>query len=203
MENLRGQAPTKQAGHKHPEKLPARLARVLREETQSLQPRLLLIRMIANLIPRYTGGRLRAQLLRSADITIGKGTVIMGVPLLYGSGPIARRIQIGEDVMINIGCVFDLSAPITIGDDVGIGHESMILTSSHMIGAHGRRTGPLTTAPVAIGHGVWLGARSVVLPGVDIGAGCVVGAGAVVTKSVPANTLVGGVPARAIRALDS
>lgn len=202
MNNLRGRTYATDAGHDHPERLLDKLTRVLREESQSLQPRLLLIHFIASLIPRYTGGRIRAQLLRSAGVPIGKGTVVLGAPLLYGTGPIQKRIRIGKNGIINIGCVFDLSAPITVGDGVGIGHEVMLLTSSHLIGSHMNRAGNLTTAPVTIGNGAWLGARSVVLPGMNVGEGSVVGSGAIVTKDVPANTLVGGIPARVIRPLD-
>lgn len=201
MNNLRGQAQASKAGHDQPEKPIQKLARVLREESLSLQPRLLLAHMIAELIPRFTGGRIRSQILRATGFHIGHGSVILGMPLIYGVGNLRGRLSIGEHVMINIGCVFDLSAPITIGDETAIGHEVMILTSSHHIGQPSRRAGPLTAEPVVIEPGAWLGARSIVLPGVTVGAGSVIGAGAIVTKSVPANTLVGGVPAHVIRTL--
>jgi maltose O-acetyltransferase len=78
----------------------------------------------------------------------------------------------------------------------------MLLTSSHHIGNQIHRAGPLTTAPVIIENGTWIGARSVVLPGVTVGAGSVVASGAIVTRNVPPNTLVGGVPARVLRTID-
>jgi maltose O-acetyltransferase len=80
-----------------------------------------------------------------------------------------------------------------------LGHEVMLMTSSHEIGSDEHRAGPLYTAPITIKDGVWIGSRSVVLPGVTVGAGSVVAAGAIVTKDVPPHTLVGGVPARIIR----
>ena len=64
------------------------------------------------------------------------------------------------------------------------------------------RCGPRVFAPIHIGDGVWIGARSIVLPGITIADGAVIGAGSVVTRDVPANTVVAGAPARLIRKLD-
>jgi maltose O-acetyltransferase len=123
----------------------------------------------------------------------------MGTPRLYGPGKVLQQLRIGDHTIINIGCVFDLNGKIIIGDHVGVGHEVMLLTSSHQIGGTIHRAGPLFTAPITIEDGAWIGARSVVMPGITIGAGSIVGAGAIVTKDVPPNTMVGGVPARVIR----
>lgn len=203
MNNIRAQAHTDaDDDDEQPEQIIFKLKRVLREETYSLQPQLLLTRMLASLIPRYTGGRLRSQILRAAGFRIGHGTVLLDMPLLYGSGNLRPRLEIGDHTTININCIFELNAPITIGEHAGIGHEVLILTSSHKMGDSGRRAGSLITAPVVIKSGAWLGARSIVLPGVTIGEGSVVGAGSLVTKDVPANTLAGGMPARVIRELD-
>ncbi|NTU65300.1 MAG: hypothetical protein HGB05_18340 [Chloroflexi bacterium] len=65
-----------------------------------------------------------------------------------------------------------------------------------------QRAGATFSAPVTIQDGTWLGARCIVLPGVTVGRGSVVGAGSVVTKDVPPNTLVGGVPAKVIRSIN-
>lgn len=202
MNNIKAQMQA-DADDDEPEGLTHKLARVLREETYSLQPKLLLLHMLVSLIPRYTGGRLRAQLMRAAGFRIGHGTVLLGMPLLYGTGDLRPRLKIGDHVTVNIDCILDLNAPITIGTHAALGHEVMILTSSHKIGYSSRRAGPLITAPVVIKTGAWLGSRSIVLPGVTIGEGSVVGAGSLVNKDVPANTLAGGIPARVIRELDS
>ncbi|MBX0328820.1 acyltransferase [Oscillochloris sp. ZM17-4] len=158
--------------------------------------------IITSLIPRYTGIRARARILKVFGIHVGHGSTIMGTPFLYGSGDIYHRLCIGDNVVINIGCTFELNEHINIGDHVAIGHEVMILTSSHHIDQTVHRAGPLFTAPVCIENGAWIGARSVIMPGVTVGSGSVVGAGAIVTKNVPPNTLVGGVPARMIRAIN-
>ena len=105
--------------------------------------------------------------------------------------------------MINEGCRFDTGSPITIGDRVYFGHDITVLTTTHDIGP------PRPALPwhpvggrVRSATARWVGTRALILPGVHIGAGCVVAAGAVVTESVPDDTMVGGVPARALRSLD-
>jgi maltose O-acetyltransferase len=175
---------------------------VIREEAGALHPRFILMNLIGSLIPHYVGARLRRGLLKRAGIVVGRGTIIMGMPRMHGAGDIRHRLHIGGNVVINVGCFFDLNAPVTIGDHVALGHEVMILTSSHRIGSEEHRAGPLYTAPVTIKDGAWIGSRSIVLPGVTVGAGSVVGAGAIVTKDVPPRTLAGGVPARVIRVID-
>ncbi len=79
----------------------------------------------------------------------------------------------------------------------------MLITSTHEIGPHQYRAGKDTTRPITIGDGVWIGARAVVLPGVTIGNGSIVAAGAVVNRPVGSNVLVAGVPARFVKHLDA
>jgi maltose O-acetyltransferase len=107
-------------------------------------------------------------------------------------------LTLGEEVYLNVGYFFDLNDRVTIGDFVGLGHEVMVLTASHRLGDGRRRNGLMTTAPVTIGAGAWIGARAVILPGVTIGNGAVVSAGAVVNADVPPNSLVAGSPAKVI-----
>jgi maltose O-acetyltransferase len=179
----------------------ARIRRVVREELGPLQPRLLLAGMASRLIPHYVASRLRTAILRLAGLQIGSGTLIWGTPQISGPGQVARRLTIGAAVVINIGCFFDLNDTIAIGDHVAIGHEVLFLTASHAIGGSFHRAAALRTAPVRVERGAWIGARSLILPGVTVGAGSIVAAGSVVAKDVPPDTLVGGVPARPIRAL--
>jgi|AFSR01.1.fsa_nt_gi maltose O-acetyltransferase len=178
-----------------------KLLRILYEELAAAQPRMWLISGLIRLLPRYTASRVRPLLLRLAGFHIGRSTIIMGPLRLHGFGPIHKRLRIGSYCIINTDCFLDLNDQITIADHVGIGHEVMILTASHQMGGANHRAGPLTTAPVTIETGAWIGARVLILPGVQIGAGSVVAAGSVVTRPVPANTMVGGVPARPIRSL--
>lgn len=110
-----------------------------------------------------------------------------------------KNITVGKKVFINAGCCFQDQGGITIGDESLIGHQVVLATLNHEYGVS-KRAG-MVPAPIHIGKRVWIGAHATVLPGVTIGDGAIVAAGAVVTKDVPAYTIVGGVPARIIREL--
>lgn len=110
-----------------------------------------------------------------------------------------KNLTIGKHVFLNSGCRFQDQGGITIGDGALIGHNVVLATINH--GLHPARRGDNVPAPIVIGRHVWIGANVTVCPGVTIGDGAIVAAGAVVTKDVPENTLVGGVPARIIRTL--
>lgn len=111
-----------------------------------------------------------------------------------------KNIRLGERVFINSGCRFQDQGGITIGDDALIGHNVVVATLNHDLDPDLRAT--TLPKPVIIGSRVWIGANATVLPGVTIGEGAVVAAGAVVTTDVAPRTVVGGVPARRIRAID-
>ncbi len=108
-----------------------------------------------------------------------------------------RNISIGKRVFINSGCRFQDQGGITIGDDSLIGHNAVLATLNH--GFAPEKRSDLIPAPIKIGKKVWLGANVTVLPGVTIGDNAIVAAGAVVTRDVPADTVVGGVPAKVIK----
>lgn len=106
-----------------------------------------------------------------------------------------RQIEIGEDSVIGFDVILDGRCGITIGRHVNISSHAAIWTMQHDLrdpnfGAHGR--------PVVIGDWVWLSFRSTVLPGVTVGEGAVVAAGAVVTRDVPSFAIVAGSPARVV-----
>ncbi len=108
-----------------------------------------------------------------------------------------KNLNLGNNVFINIGCRFQDTGGITIGDGTLIGHGSTLTTLNHSIDPD--RRADMTPAPIVIGRNAWLGAGVTVVPGVTIGDGAIVGAGAVVTKDVPADAIVAGVPATFIR----
>lgn len=110
-----------------------------------------------------------------------------------------KNITVGKHVFINSGCSFQDQGGIFIGDESLIGHQVVLATLNHEYTVS-KRAG-MTPAPIHIGKRVWIGAHATILPGVTIGNGAIVAAGAVVTKDVPAYTIVGGVPARVIREL--
>lgn len=110
-----------------------------------------------------------------------------------------QNITIGKGVFLNTSCHFQDQGGITIGDGTLIGHNVVLATLNHDMDPGKRHI--LHPAPIVIGKNVWLGANVTVLPGVTIGDGAVVAAGAVVTRDVPPNTVVGGVPAKVLRTL--
>jgi maltose O-acetyltransferase len=171
------------------------------EELGERNPRLWVVLKFIGWLPPFTFSRLRMRLLRLIGVPIGDNTVVCGRMSISGSRHAQRALRIGASCMINEGCRFETGATITIGDRVHIGHDVTVLTTTHEIGPHDQRSSVSVHAPVAIGDGVWIGTRSLILPGVEIGAGSVVAAGAVVTQDVPPDTLVGGVPARPLRSL--
>ena len=110
-----------------------------------------------------------------------------------------KNIHIGKNVFINMGCKFQDQGGIYIGDGSLIGHNVVLATLNHAKSPKDRST--MIPAPIHIGKHVWIGANATVLPGVTVGDGAIVAAGAVVTKDVPENTVVGGVPAAIMRHL--
>ena len=110
-----------------------------------------------------------------------------------------RNIHFGKNVFLNSGCRFQDQGGITIGDRTLIGHNVVLATLNH--NPDPVRRGNLLPAPIVIGEDVWIGANATVCPGVTIGNGAIVAAGAVVTRDVPANTVVGGVPAKVLKAI--
>jgi acetyltransferase-like isoleucine patch superfamily enzyme len=105
---------------------------------------------------------------------------------------------IGAGCTIGRDCVLEVGERITLGDGVSLGPEVLIITTTHELGPREHRAGAQVRKPVAVGDGVSIGARAVILPGVSIGEGADILAGAVVSKDVPPRTRAGGVPARMI-----
>ena len=101
-------------------------------------------------------------------------------------------------MFVNTACVFLDAAPITLGDDVQLGPGVQLLSSDHPRDASERAAGLESALPISIGARAWLGGAVIVLPGVEIGADCVIGAGSVVTRSVPAGVTAAGNPCRVI-----
>lgn len=111
-----------------------------------------------------------------------------------------KNIHVGKNVFINACCHFQDQGGITLGDDCLIGHNVVLATLNHFIEPAERAS--MHPAPIVLGKKVWVGSNSTILQGVTIGDNSIIAAGSVVTKDVPANTIVGGVPARILRHLD-
>ena len=128
------------------------------------------------------------------------------VPESFGMFPpfytdCGKNTHVGERVFINMGGKFQDQGGIFIGDDALIGHNATLCTLNHLPDPE-QRAG-MTAKPIHIGKKVWLGANVTVLQGVTIGENAIVAAGAVVTKDVPANAIVAGVPAKLIKMIDN
>jgi maltose O-acetyltransferase len=181
----------------------ARLLRIASEEVQQLHPRPRLAQVLASTLPQLSFNHLRTAILRAGSLRIGHGSLIMGTLNLYGEGDWGALFSVGSDTFITGPLHVNLTAPVRVGSNVNIGHDVVLLTVDHEIGPQSRRAGWSERAPIDIGDGAWIGSRATVLPGVTIGRGAVVAAGAVVTQDVAPHTLVGGVPARLLKHLDS
>jgi acetyltransferase-like isoleucine patch superfamily enzyme len=125
--------------------------------------------------------------------TIDESTTVF-VPFYTNFG---KFITIGKHVFINHACSFLDLGGITIEDHVLIGPRVNLVTENHPADPAQRRS--LMTKPIVIRRNAWIGATATILPGVTIGENAIVAAGAVVSKDVPANTVVGGVPAKFIK----
>ncbi|MFC2251614.1 sugar O-acetyltransferase [Labrys portucalensis] len=122
----------------------------------------------------------------------------MLIPPFYTTG--GTDIRVGRNVFINQNCTFYDLGGLDIADDVMIGPNVSILTSSHPLEPSQRRASVIAK-PVAIERNVWIAGGVTIIGGVTIGENSVVAAGSVVTRDVPPNTLVAGNPARVIRSI--
>jgi len=123
-------------------------------------------------------------------------TVNVFTPLYINYG---KHTKIGKNVFINFDCVFLDLGGITIEDDVFIAPKVSLLSEGHPISKEDRHS--LIPKAIHIKKNAWIGAGATILPGVTIGENSVVAAGAVVSKDVPANTVVGGIPAKFIKSI--
>lgn len=110
-----------------------------------------------------------------------------------------KNIFIGENVFINCCCHFQDHGGIYIDDNTLIGSNVVMATINHGHDPNERTDN--RPAPIHIGKGVWIGAHVTLLPGISIGDNAIIAAGAVVSKDVPANRIVGGVPAKILKAI--
>lgn len=111
------------------------------------------------------------------------------------------NIEIGENFYANINCVILDEAKVTFGNNVFIAPNCGLYTAGHPFDVEQRKRGLEYARPITIEDNVWIGAQVCILPGVTVGEGCVIGAGSVVTKDIPAHTLAVGNPCRVVREL--
>jgi len=168
-------------------------------EVSEMHLAFLLANVLLAPMPMALGRRARPLFYRLLGMHIGRGTLISRPWHVQGMGRPYGRLTIGERCLFR-AARFELNAPIRIGDRVCVGDGALITTDGHELGPSEQRLGRIRSRPVTIGDGAWV-QRNVMLLGVNVGAGAVVASGAVVTKDVPPNTFVAGVPARIVREL--
>ncbi len=158
-----------------------------RAKAISLDFELMILRWVG-FIPSHL---IRKSVYRLAGVKIGPGSAIH----MWANFFQPKNITIGQDTIVGDHTFLDGRAKLTIGNHVSIASQVLIYNSEHDI--HSPNFDPLEE-PVEIGDYVFIGARAIILPGVKIGKGAVVAAGAVVTKDIPEMAIVGGVPAKKI-----
>lgn len=140
--------------------------------------------------------QIRERLSEITGSQIDRSTIIF-VPFYTNFG---QHTQIGKNVFINHACSFLDMGGITIEDDVQIGPRVNLITENHPVDPSRRKD--LDLRSILIKRNAWIGAGATILPGVTVGENAIVAAGAVVNRDVPDNTIVGGVPAKVIRAIE-
>jgi maltose O-acetyltransferase len=136
----------------------------------------------------------RRALLRLGGVELG--AVIWGLERCYFE---SEHVSIGPGCAINAECWFEGRGRIVIGRDCLFGSQVMILTSDHDISPDGQVSRSPTYGEVHIKDRCWIGTRAMIMPGVTIGEGTVIGAGALVTKDCEPGAIYVGVPARRVR----
>lgn len=138
----------------------------------------------------------RAKLLKELFAEIGEGCYIE--PPLHANWG-GKHCHVGKNVYFNFNVTLVDDTHIYVGDYTKFGPNVVIATAGHPILPSLREQAYQYNMPVKIGKCVWLGAGVIVLPGVEIGDNCVIGAGSVVTKNIPANSVAVGNPCKVIR----
>jgi maltose O-acetyltransferase len=141
---------------------------------------------------------LRPMLLRIYGFKVGRKASVCPGLRIYSR---LDDVRIGEQSFINQNCFIDAAAPVRIGRFCQVGFNVMFATSGHTLKSDFQGLRPRDAKPITIEDHVWIGAGAVILQGVTVGKGSVVAAGAVVSKDVPPNVVVGGIPAKILREL--
>jgi acetyltransferase-like isoleucine patch superfamily enzyme len=183
--------------------LPGRADAVPEEQEGGRGLRLFAIRTLAYLtnylfchLPSFTLRRFWYTRVLGVRMASGAGIHLGCFIWFYGPGQVRRGgLEIGSHSRINRKCCLDARGGLVIGDNVSVSPEVMILTAQHRVDDPEFR---VENRRVVIEDHVWIGTRATILPGVTLGRGCVVAAGAVVTRDVAPFVIVGGVPARPV-----
>lgn len=164
--------------------------------------RLVLANALANLAPRYWNVFRK---IRPCIYRIVGGLDFGSQVLMYGGTQIlGRRVRIGANTFVGANCYFACSddVEVRIGECCDISFGVSFVCGTHFSGSHDRRAGVGFQLPIQVGSGTWIGCNVTILPGVTLGNGVIVGAGALVNRSFGDDVVIAGVPARVIRSLE-
>lgn len=169
----------------------------------SLHVRYWLANLICGLLPDFFSGVVRARIYRLFGFKIGSGAFIIGnLDLISGQPDFYDKLEIGPGTVIGNRVAINLDDKVILQENVSLGPFVRIYTGTHNIGpGSNRRQSELLSKPVVIEKGSWVGMCAVILPGVTIGHGSIIAAGAVVTKDIPPDSYVEGNPAKVVQKL--
>lgn len=155
-------------------------------------------------VPSFTLRHLWYQRVLGIELGAGAGVHLGAYVWFWGPREVRRiGVRIGRNTRIGRNCTLDARSPLSIGDNVALSPEVMILAGTHDVNDPKFAQSEVGPWAVTIEDHVWIGTRAMIMPGVTVGRGAVVAAGAVVTKDVPPLTIVAGVPAKPIGMRDS
>lgn len=139
-------------------------------------------------------GKNKQKILKTILGSLGKGSYVEhSFKCDYG-----YNIHLSHQVFINFDCIMLDAASIHIGEKTLIGPKAQLLTTTHPTDSQLRLQGLSHAKPIKIGKGVWIGAGTIILPGIEIGDHSIIGAGSIVTKNIPANSTAVGNPCKVI-----
>jgi maltose O-acetyltransferase len=180
-----------------------RLAFYAREMLHQVHLKLRLANLVCGVLPDFGSGVLRTRMYRLIGMDIGAASSIAGnIEFVGGLPGFYRKIRVGYGANIANRVTISLDAEVRMGDNVSLGPYVKIYTGTHPIGPGSNRRGPeLLAKAVVIEDGSWIGLGAIILPGVTIGHGSIVAAGAVVDEDVPPDSYVAGNPAKVVQQL--
>jgi acetyltransferase-like isoleucine patch superfamily enzyme len=168
-----------------------------------LHVKLWLAHLVCAPMPQFWSGQIRAVLYRAAGFDVHTSASIFGnIEFTSGLPDLYSKLTIGRETIVSTRVTINLDDRVHIGDRVTIGPHVLIYSGNHRLGSSLQRCDPdVAGKPVHIGDGCWIRVGAIILPGVTVGDGSIVAAGAVVSRDVPPNTLVEGNPARVVKEL--
>ena len=180
-----------------------RLAYYGREMLPQVHLKLRLANMICGLLPDFGSGALRSRVYRMVGFDIGAGAVIAGnLELVSGMPAFYEKLRIGPGCNIANRVTINLDGDVRLGSNVSLGPFVRIYSGTHAIGPGSNRRAPQVVAkPVVVEDGCWIGLGAMLLPGVRVGRGSIVAAGAVVEGEIPPDSYVAGNPGKVTQKL--